>query len=119
MKTNKKVINFKTETKVLNFFSSLADPTRLKILLSMADEPRSVNEIYRIVGREKMTLSAISHQLRQLKDMGIVSYEKKGREKLFKLSNDFCWCILKDAFKQFNTNIEIRCEKCSNGGKKK
>jgi len=102
-----------SERKVMQFFSSLSDETRLHILLSIAETPKTVNEIYDFVGRDKMTLSAVSHQLRQLSDMGIVNYNKVGKEKFFELSDKFCWCILKDAFSQFNTNIKIKCKKCS------
>lgn len=101
-----------TEEKVMDFFSSLADKTRLHILLSIAENKKTVNEIYDFVGRDKMTLSAISHQLSQLSNLGIVSFEKKGKEKFFRLSNNFCWCILRDAFKQFGSDIKIKCEKC-------
>ena len=101
-----------SEKKVMQFFSSLADETRLHILLSIAEKQKTVNEIYDFVGRDKMTLSAISHQLRQLNDMEIVMFEKKGKEKYFELSDKFCWCILRDAFGQFNNNIKIKCMKC-------
>ncbi|MDO8528899.1 MAG: metalloregulator ArsR/SmtB family transcription factor [Nanoarchaeota archaeon] len=107
-------IQIESEKKVVQFFSSLADPTRLKILLSIAENPKTVNEIYDFVGRDKMTLSAISHQLKQLNDLGIVSYIKEGKEKYFELSDKFCWCILRDAFGQFNNNIKIKCKKCEN-----
>jgi len=107
-----KKINIESERKIMQFFSSLADKTRLHILLSISEKPKTVNEIYNFVGREKMTLSAISHQLKQLTDMNIVTFEKKGKEKLFELSDKFCWCILKDAFEQFNINLKITCKKC-------
>ncbi|MEK6886345.1 MAG: metalloregulator ArsR/SmtB family transcription factor [Nanoarchaeota archaeon] len=100
------------DKKVLQFFSSLADETRLKILLSMANGRKSVGEIYSFVGKDKMTLSAISHQLKSLSDSGIVSYTKIGKEKYFELSENHCWCILRDAFKQFNGKIQITCRKC-------
>lgn len=103
-----------SEIKIMNFFSSLADGTRLKIILSMAEKPITVNEIYDTVGRGKMTLSAISHQLKLLNNLNIVSYNKKGKEKFFELSDKFCWCILRDAFKQFDNNIKIKCKKCEN-----
>lgn len=101
-----------SEQKVMRFFSSLADKTRLHILLSIAEKPRNVNQIYDFVGREKMTLSAISHQLRQLSDLGIVTFKKSGKEKLFRLSDKYCWCILRDTFSQFGDKIKIHCEKC-------
>ncbi len=109
MKTRNKQ---ESERNVMKFFSSLADETRLHILMSMAESPKTVNDIYTSVGRSKLTLSAISHQLRQMSDLGIVEYEKKGREKFYKLSGKFCWCILRDALGQFGNNINIKCEKC-------
>lgn len=112
----KNKINNNAKQKVIHFFASLADETRLKILLTIAKEPKNVNEIYHVVGKNKMTLSAISHQLRSLNDMNIVKSVKKGKEKFYELSEDFCWCILKDAFKQFDNNIEIECKKCLNKG---
>ncbi|HCR81306.1 MAG TPA: hypothetical protein DIV47_02355 [Candidatus Pacebacteria bacterium] len=119
MKISKQLQIQESERKVLDFFASLADPTRMSILLSIATKPKTVNEIYDFVGRDKMTLSAISHQLKQLYDLGIVIYEKNGKKKSFELSDKFCWCILKDAFKQFNNNIQIKCKKCEKreGGK--
>jgi DNA-binding transcriptional ArsR family regulator len=109
---NKAKINENASKNVLEFFSSLADETRLKILLSMANEEKNVGEIYDFVGRDKLGLSAISHQLKQLSDLGIVTFKKKGQEKYYELSNKFCWCILRDAFKQFDSNIKIKCKKC-------
>lgn len=109
-----KKTQIQSEKKIMQFFSSLADETRLHILLSIAEGPKTVNEIYDFVGRDKMTLSAISHQLRQLTDMDIITFEKKGKEKYFELSDKFCWCILRDAFKQFNQDIKIKCKKCGN-----
>jgi DNA-binding transcriptional ArsR family regulator len=98
--------------KVMQFFSSLADKTRLNIILSIAEKPKNVNEIYKEVSKGKMTLSAISHQLKTLSDLGIVTSEKKGKEKIFELSNKYCWCILRDTFSQFGNKIKIECKKC-------
>src|SRR3989344_866065 len=94
----------------LIFFSSLADETRLKILLSMANEKKNVGEIYDFVGRNTMSLSAISHQLKQLSDLGIVRSERNGQEIYYELSEKYCWCILRDVFKQFNQDIQIKCK---------
>jgi DNA-binding transcriptional ArsR family regulator len=96
-----------TEKKVAQFFASLADETRIKILLSLTEGPKTVNEIYSFVGREGITLSAISHQLKQLSDMEIIHYKRNGKEKIFQLSNEFCWCILRDAFKHFNNQQSL------------
>lgn len=108
----KQLKNENIEEKVMQFFASLSDKTRLHILLSISEKPKTVNEIYDFVGRDKITLSAISHQLTQLTNLNIVTYKKNGKEKFFELSNKFCWCILRDTFKQFNKDLKINCKKC-------
>ena len=94
--------NLETDRKVLRFFSAISDPTRLAMLRALMKGPKTVNEVYECVGREKMTLSAVSHQLKYLEQTGVVVFEKKGREKTFRPSSDFCWCILQDAYNHFN-----------------
>jgi DNA-binding transcriptional ArsR family regulator len=97
--------------KMTRFFSTLADETRLKILMSLTDGPKTVNQIYADVGKDTMTLSAVSHQLRQMNDLDIIASEKKGREKIFQLSHAFCWCILKDAKSHFGS--KTACPACA------
>ncbi|MBS3065887.1 winged helix-turn-helix transcriptional regulator [Candidatus Pacearchaeota archaeon] len=110
-------MNLEPGNLVIQFFSSLADKTRLKIVLSLAEKPRTVNEIHNHLGKNNLTLSAISHQLKHLSDLNIVSYEKNGKEKLFSLSENICWCILKDAFSQFGRKVKIECKKCGESRK--
>jgi len=97
--------------KILQFFSALSDETRLKILVTLAKEPRTVNEIHQSLGKDTLTLSAISHQLKQLHDLDVVDYKRNGRNKTFSLSDNFCWCILNDAFKHFDG--KTKCKVCS------
>ena len=101
----------KINQKVIKFFDTLADETRLNILVTISKEPVVVNDIHKALGKDNLTLSAISHQLRMMTDLGIVVPEKKGREKYFRLSNDFCWCILNDAFDHFSG--KTRCQRCA------
>ena len=103
--------------KVLRFFSALSDETRLKILLGLVEKPKTVGQIHQCIGKEKMTLSAVSHQLKQLASSDIVTYVKKGREKLFSLSDNFCWCILEDAMNHFSG--KEKCMECCKILKKK
>src|SRR3989338_10580241 len=100
---------------MVKFFSALSDPTRLNILLSMVEGPRTVNEIYSHIGRQKMTLSAISHQLKDMQDIGLIEFEKKGREKFFQLADRLCWCILRDALKHFHDSKN--CPACQKSKK--
>ncbi len=57
-------------------FSLLGDPTRLKVLLSLAHAKElCVSDLADIVGMET---SAISHQLRKLRDGGLVTTHREG-----------------------------------------
>ena len=85
---------------MVQFFSALADETRLKILISLTVGEKTVGEIYSGF-EESLTLSAVSHQLKILSNAEIINSKKNGREKIYSLSGNFCWCILRDAAKQF------------------
>jgi ArsR family transcriptional regulator, nickel/cobalt-responsive transcriptional repressor len=64
---------------------ALAAPSRLLILAALRDGPRTVSEIIAVVGMEQ---SAVSHQLRVLRDHGVVSVERRGRERLYGLRDE-------------------------------
>jgi len=68
-------------------FSSLGDPTRLTILrtLAEADNGRCVTDLSAHTG---LSMSAISHQLRLLRDRGLVASRRKGRSVLYTLADD-------------------------------
>lgn len=85
---------------MVQFFSALADETRLKILVSLTAGEKTVSEIHSEFG-ESITLSGVSHQLKTLSTIDIIESEKSGREKKYSLSGEFCWCILRDAAKHF------------------
>jgi ArsR family transcriptional regulator len=91
---------------LIKLFSTLADETRLDIVLALSKQPLAVNQIHDAV--PNITLSAVSHQLRLMADMDIVKYKKTGREKKYSLSDSFCWCILKNAI----AHKEGKCEAC-------
>jgi len=96
--------------KVQQFFEHLSDPTRLSIVLNLLKEAKTVTQIHEKLGKKTLTLSAISHQLRQLYDTKIVEFKKKGREKYFYLSDEFCWCILHDALAHYEG--KTKCKVC-------
>jgi DNA-binding transcriptional ArsR family regulator len=98
------------DPRLLRFFDALADETRLKILISISETPLTVSEIHHALGTERITLSGVSHQLRLMTDLDIVVPEKSGREKRFSLSKKYCWCILRDAFRQLRKG---KCPHCS------
>ena len=98
--------------KALRFFSALSDETRLNIVMSLTKKPMTVCEIHEALGgHRRMTLSAISHQLKYLEALDVLVFEKRGREKHYKLSDGFCWCILRDVDNHFGK--KTRCKACA------
>ena len=69
-----------------NFFKTFADSTRLKIICAL-DVVESMC-VCDIASALNMTKSAISHQLKYLKENNLVKQEKKGKEVYYSLSDD-------------------------------
>src|SRR6266705_6166795 len=63
-------------TSTLNLLRLLADPTRLRLLLLLEQEERSVAELQQILG---MGQSRISAHLAQLKRAGVVTNRRVGK----------------------------------------
>lgn len=66
-------------------FKALADPTRVRILSLLTDRERCVHEI---ADRLDVSQSAISHQLRTLREMRLVRFRKEGRHVYYMLDDD-------------------------------
>lgn len=64
------------------FFSLLGDTNRLRILSVLAKQELCVCDLAATL---EMTESAVSHQLRTLKAMRLVAYQKRGRKVYYRL----------------------------------
>ncbi|MBV8929569.1 MAG: helix-turn-helix transcriptional regulator [Mycobacteriaceae bacterium] len=73
---------------------ALATPSRLQILAALRGGPRTVSEIIGVVGMEQ---SAVSHQLRVLRDHRVVTVERRGRERLYMLCDEHVRALLDHA----------------------
>jgi ArsR family transcriptional regulator, nickel/cobalt-responsive transcriptional repressor len=71
-----------TAQSVAATLQALATPSRLLILATLEDGPRTVGAITEAVGMEQ---SAVSHQLRHLRDLGLVQNERNGRNIIYSL----------------------------------
>lgn len=80
--------------KLADTMFALAAPSRLQILAALRDGPRTVSEIIAVVGMEQ---SAVSHQLRVLRDHAVVSVERRGRERLYGLRDEHVGALLDHA----------------------
>ena len=66
------------------FFGVLADPNRLRLLSTLVKQELCVCDLAALT---KMTQSAVSHQLRLLKAMRLVSYRRSGRNIYYSLAD--------------------------------
>lgn len=85
-------------------FKSLSDFTRLKILLSLAEEELCVCDIAALTA---VSVSAISHQLRLLKNTRLVSYRKKGKMVYYSLDDEHINKIVNEAAKHCREYADI------------
>jgi len=67
------------------FFSNLANPLKIGIILSLREHEKNVSEITRDLNVEQ---SKISHALQLLKNCNIVNVEQKGKERVYALNED-------------------------------
>jgi ArsR family transcriptional regulator len=64
------------------FLKVLADPIRLQIIDYIENNPVSASKIQKSL---KLSQSYTSHQLKKLVEMNILDFERKGKEKIFKI----------------------------------
>lgn len=80
----KRLSNEKITHRIAEMFKSLADPTRIRIIEALSIKELCVCDLANLLG---MTQSAISHQLRLLRQNGILKYRKEGRTVYYSLDD--------------------------------
>lgn len=74
-----------------DLFKIFADTTRIKILYALMSGPLSVSLISKIVGAQQ---SAVSHQLRILKQAHLVKFYRDGKNVFYSLADDHVHTML-------------------------
>ena len=74
-----------TSTHLADLFSALSDPTRLRIISVLLESELNVGDI---AMQLTMTESAVSHQLRGLRQLRLVRSRKNGRQVYYALDDD-------------------------------
>ena len=77
-----------------DFFKIFGDKTRVRILYVLQEKELCVNDIALLLD---MTHSAISHQLRVLKQARLVKYRRNGKEVIYSLSDSHIQTIFDQA----------------------
>ncbi|MDE7231304.1 MAG: metalloregulator ArsR/SmtB family transcription factor [Oscillospiraceae bacterium] len=80
-------------------FKVFGDSTRIKILSALSSGELCVCDISTAVG---MTSSAVSHQLKILKNAGLVSFRREGKTVFYALADDHVMTILSQGLEHIN-----------------
>lgn len=92
---NESSIDYQTDDETLyrlaELFKVFGDPTRIRILHSLTENELCVQDI---ADRLSMTQSAISHQLRILKQAALVRFRRDGKTIYYSLADDHVKTIM-------------------------
>ena len=70
--------------KIARFFALLSDPSRVKLLSALTISPLCVTDLAAILNMNQTT---VSHQLRLLRDLDVVTCERQGKILKYKIAN--------------------------------
>lgn len=87
-----KKINEKTLLEVSEFYKVLSDYTRLKIVYLLTKGELCVGEIEEAIG---MSQTAVSYQLKMLRQAHLVKYYRKGQNVFYSIDDDHINEIIK------------------------
>ncbi|HEX4089037.1 MAG TPA: metalloregulator ArsR/SmtB family transcription factor [Trebonia sp.] len=93
-KTPPAVLDAGTAAQVAATLQALATPSRLLILARLRREPCSVTQLSADVGMEQ---SAVSHQLRLLRHLGLVTGTRHGKSTVYALYDEHVAMLLDEA----------------------
>lgn len=88
-------LNQKKLYELANLYKTFSDPSRLSILNYLLHNKACVYDISQNIN---MSQSAVSHQLKYLRQTNFVKSERKGREIYYELSDDHIEKIMKLGF---------------------
>ena len=87
-------LSSETAEAVADAMFALSTGSRVRILSHLRDRPHTVGELMEAVGMEQ---SAVSHQLRVLREYGLVVAERRGRQRLYALHDEHVASLLDEA----------------------
>jgi ArsR family transcriptional regulator len=93
------LIDIPTANRLGELFKALGDPTRLRIISLLLENELCVHTLEAALG---MSQSAISHQLRVLRQLQLVRFRKEGRHVFYALDDEH----VRDLVKQGLLHVE-------------
>ena len=93
--------NRQTMEQIASLFKGFDDPTRVQILWLLTSGERCVGEISEAAN---LSQSVVSHQLRVLKGMRLVTFRRDGKNLRYSLADDHVLCILNTGLDYITAN---------------
>lgn len=85
----------RVDERVASLMGALSNPTRIRALFALLESGElAVGELSKVVG---MSESATSHQLKVLRDLGLVGRRREGRRAFYCLADDHLGVLLKES----------------------
>jgi len=84
---------------IARFFQVLSDPTRVRIVKALADKQWCVSDLAQAL---QMDQPAVSHQLKYLRQLGLVKWQKEGRHVHYILAHTLLHEVLHTAIDQLD-----------------
>ena len=92
--SSKASVGARAEAEIAAIFRTLSDPSRLRLLLRIAEREACVNELCEATG---MSQPAVSHQLRLLRLERLVRARRSGREVYYALDDEHVLSLVAEA----------------------
>jgi ArsR family transcriptional regulator len=86
-------------TRLAEVFKALSDPSRVRIISALSQTELCVYDLSTTLG---MSQSAVSHQLRSLRELHLVRYRKEGRHVYYELDDEH----IRDLFQRGLEHVE-------------
>ena len=93
-RTSRSEVTPDVAVRVADAMQALSTPSRVLILAQLRERSHSVSELVDAVGMEQ---SAVSHQLRLLRDIGLVVGERRGRRVVYSLYDEHVAALIDQA----------------------
>lgn len=79
-----------TASRLAETFGVLGDPTRVRIIAALREGETCVGDLAQML---EMSQSAISHQLRVLRNLRLVRARREGRQVYYALDDEHVWVL--------------------------
>ncbi|MGK7948326.1 MAG: ArsR/SmtB family transcription factor [Xenococcaceae cyanobacterium] len=97
-----KILGVDKAQRMAEFFSILGDANRLRILSILAQQELCVCDLAMLLD---MSESAVSHQLRTLRSLRLVNYEKRGRRVFYSLQDHHVFALYNSVAEHLDETI--------------